>query len=216
MTRAYVKAVIEAGGVPVLLAGGGDSAGTRQQLELLDGLLLTGGMDHNPKLYGQRKHPKTKMLPSVRQEYELEIARLAMKTDLPIMGICLGCQTLNIINGGTLIQDVPSLVETKILHPQKEDRDVETHEIHVDKNSRLFQIFGKEKVKANSFHHQALGKIGKGFKVVGQAPDSIVEAIEFQNKRFILGIQWHPEALIKYETHLKLFKALVNEAKKRI
>src|SRR5579862_7499162 len=157
LTRAYVQAVIEAGGVPVLLAGGGDGAGTRQQLARLGGLLLTGGMDHNPKLYGQKKHPKTDMLPSVRQEYEIEIAKLAMKTELPILGICLGCQTLNIINGGTLIQDVASLVKTKIIHRQKENRDVETHEVQVDKSSRLFQIFGKEKVRANSFHHQALG-----------------------------------------------------------
>ncbi len=214
INRSYVQAVIEAGGIPVLLAGGGDSAGIRQQLELLDGLLLTGGMDHDPKLYGSKKHPKTDTLHSIRQEYEIEIAKLAMKTDFPILGVCLGCQTLNIVNGGTLIQDIPSQVKTNIAHSQKEGRSAQTHDVHIEKNSRLFRILKKGKIKTNSFHHQALGKVGKKFKIVGRASDNIIEAIEYQNNRFVLGVQWHPEELTGYETHRALFKALVNEAKK--
>ena len=126
----------------------------------------------------------------------------------------MGCQTINVVNGGTLIQDISSTINTKITHSQKESRNTLTHNVTIDKNSRLFQILKKKKIKSNSFHHQAVKKVAPNFKITAKADDGIIEAIEYTKNRFILGIQWHPEGLIQYSDHLKLFKALVDEARK--
>ena len=213
--RSYVKAVIEAGGIPMLLAGAANPKDVEQQIELLDGIILTGSADHDPKLYGEKKHPKTKLMHDVRQQYEIQVGKMGMKSNKPILGICGGCQALNIVNGGSLIQDIPIIIGTPIIHSQKQGRSVLTHDVYIDRNSRLFQIIKKDKIKSNSFHHQAVKKVANGFKVAACTKDDIVESIEIQNKRFVLGVQWHPEELTAHKEHLALFKALIEAAKSK-
>jgi gamma-glutamyl-gamma-aminobutyrate hydrolase PuuD len=215
LNRSYVLAVEAGGGIPIIIPPIEDLARVDSILKNIDGLLLTGGNDIKPEVYGAKKvHPKTDTLEWLRQDYELKLTKRALKLDIPILAICLGNQMLNVAAGGTLIQDISSQVKTSIIHSQKENRNVLTHWVAIDKPSKLFKILKKNKVQSNSFHHQAIDRVAPGFKVVARTEDGIIEAIESIDTKFRLGIQWHPEELIKYQLHLQLFKYLVEYSAK--
>ena len=213
LNSSYVKAVIAGGGIPLILSGLDTDDDFLQMIDLIDGLLLTGGNDHNPALYHAQAHEKTSPLPEKRQDYELRIARTALTLGKPILGICLGCQTLNIVHEGTLIQDIPSEVTTDILHSQKETRNIPTHKVLISKDSHLYRIIGTDALLANSFHHQCVGQPGEKLSIAAQAEDKIIEAVESTQGKFVIGVQWHPEELIHIPEHLSLFKALVAAVK---
>jgi putative glutamine amidotransferase len=194
----YIAAVIQAGGVPLLLPPHVDPAGLRQMYELLDGLLLAGGGDIAPKLYGEAPHPQLGEVEHLRDAAELPLIRWAVAERKPLLGICRGMQALNVALGGTLYQDIPSQYSTPLDHDsssQQRSWEHLDHTVAFESDSRLAALLGTCDLQVNTLHHQALKEIAGGLRVVGRAPDGIVEAVEGSGEGFVLGVQCHPEHL---------------------
>jgi putative glutamine amidotransferase len=198
---AYMRAVERAGGLPVALA-----------LDHLGGLLLTGGPDLDPGAYSANAHPELGPTDSAVDAFELALCRQADARGLPILGICRGAQVLNVARGGTLHQHVPELGDGMLKHRQLEPGDRTTHTVDVSADSALAQITGAGAVQVNSFHHQAVDRLGLALGPVAWAEDGLVEAIEDLDGRFVLGVQWHAETLIERSEHVALFERLVELA----
>ena len=210
----YMKAIERAGGLPVVLPPM-DHAAIGVLLERLDGLCLSGGPDLDPEAYGERPH---RMLGEVEPDldaFELALAQEADARGMPVLGICRGAQALNIARGGTLHQHVADVVGEAIPHRQTEVARVPTHLVVVDADTKLGQIAGPGELAVNSFHHQAVDRLGRDLRVTSHATDGLVESIEDPDPgAFLLGVQWHAEALTDAR-NLALFQALVEEAAKR-
>jgi len=198
----YLLAVEAAGGIPVVLP---PVAGAEAVLSRLDGICLSGGPDLDPAAYGAReRHPELGETEPSLDAFELALARAALAVGVPLLGICRGAQTLNVAAGGTLHQHLDG-------HRQTEAGTLTTHEVQVAAGTRLARILGAGRLPVNSFHHQAVDRVGRGLRVVAQADDGTVEAIEAAgHANFTLGVQWHAETL---EGHMPLFAALVAAAK---
>lgn len=212
----YVKAIYRSGGTPLLAApafGCADPAGVaREVLSCARGLLLTGGDDVDPRLYGEtHPHPKIGAINPMRDEFEMALTLAALELDIPILGICRGAQILNVAAGGGLIQDIPGCVDGAHAHRVSAPRWHPTHRVRLAHDSMLFRIFGQETIWVNSFHHQAVGPVAPGFSVTAVADDGVVEAIEKSDSRFAVGVQWHPEGLAEQDPQsLSLFNEFVN------
>jgi len=207
---AYVEGIGRAGGVPVLLACTDDLGDVASLLDRLDGVLLVGGPDIDPAVYRAEPHPETKLLAKKREDFDLALARDALERDMPIMGICLGCQEVNVAAGGTLVQHVPDL-SPNVAHAGKDEP---RHDVRVEPGSLLHRVLGCERITTNSSHHQAIDTVGEGFCIVARsADDGIIEAAEAVDKRFALAIQWHPERLLDEPPHQRLFDGLVAAAR---
>lgn len=191
----YIRAVELGGGLPVVVAAlrePGDAAGF---LDRLDGLVLSGGSDVDPALYGEAPHPKLGKVVRERDDFELALTRAALEQDLPVLAICRGHQVLNVATGGTLIQHIPSVVERGGDHDARSERWERSHEVRVEPGSRLHRILGRDRVDVNSFHHQAIDTLGEGLVVSARSPaDGIIEGVELEGRRFVIGVQWHPES----------------------
>jgi len=217
--RAYAlnaHAIADAGGLPVYIPTGLETSLLRELYERLDAVLLPGGPDVDPVEYGQERHPKTKIIDVPRDALELTLARWAAEDDLPMFGICRGHQVMNVAFGGTLVQDIPSQVETTLTHdlPDEYPRDTRLHEVQVDPGSRLASILGTTQVTVNSLHHQSVQQPGPGVAVTAYAPDGVVEALELPDKRFVLSVQWHPEDLYENDDMMRrLFQEFVSAAR---
>lgn len=213
LNRAYVEAIRRANGAPIILAPVEDILLRQKQANIIDGLLLTGGRDIEPTVYGEQPILKLKKIHSIRQQHEIELVKLVCELNKPILGICLGCQLLNVALGGTLYQDIKMQLPTASSHLQKNKRKETSHIVYIKEGSKLHQILKVSKLKTNSFHHQAIKKIAPNLRASAYAEDGIIEAIETKKDDcFLLGIQWHPEELIENPLHLALFEALVEEA----
>jgi len=211
----YVRSVEFAGGVPVVLAPSG-AALHPALLSRLDGLVLTGGVDVSPALYGEPPHPAVTTSSAERDEFELKLVREALVLDLPLLAICRGLQVLNVALGGTLVQDIPSLVGTSVSHDDRaRPRTGLAHPVRIVPGTRLHTLLGVDGVEVNSFHHQAASALGHGLVATAFAPDGVVEGIELPSARFVLGVQWHPEAFWKERRFASLFRALVRAAEAR-
>jgi putative glutamine amidotransferase len=189
---------MRAGGAPILIPPVQDEATLRVLYERLDGVLLAGGGDIAPTLYGAEPHAKLGLLDPLRDSAELPMARWAMADGKPILGICRGVQVLNVALGGTLYQDLPTEVPSELQHNQSYEREDWTHlahEIVVAPNSRLAQALGADRLPTNSLHHQSVRDIAIGLRAVAWAPDGVVEALEGVGEAFVVGVQCHPEAL---------------------
>jgi len=214
MSRPYITALEAAGAAPILLplALGEDTL--RSLYERLDGLFLAGGGDLNPACYSRNKDTKTEGIDTLRDEAELLLTRWALDDEKPLFGVCRGIQTLNVAAGGTLIQDVGDYVPNAIRHqyyPEK-PRDFVAHDVATLTGTRLASILGSD-ARVNSFHHQAIEQTASGFQVSAVAPDGVIEAIERPGNQFAVGVQWHPESLIKFDpAMLALFEAFVRAA----
>jgi len=197
---AYSFACEKSGLLPLLLPVTGDEAVRAAQLDLLDGLLFSGGLDIRPSLYGEHDvHPATETEAGGRDEHEIALVRAAVARDLPIFAICRGLQVLNVALGGTLYQDLPTQVDTEWAHRQGPHSSEKTHRTCVVPGSRLAGILsGSDTLPINSHHHQAAKDVAPGLVVTARADDGVVEALEKPDARFLLGVQWHPENL--YET----------------
>jgi putative glutamine amidotransferase len=196
--QAYVDAVLAAGGAPIALPLGLEGDSLDSVYELLDGLLLPGGDDVGPEHYGHPRHPRLGMVDDERDKLELTVARKALDDDLPILGICRGIQVLAVAAGGTLYQDIPSEMERGLGHDVREfGRDHLCHQVDIEPASRLAQTLGTTSTVVNSFHHQSVQKVPQGFVVTARADDGVVEGIEAAGKRFVVGVQCHPEWLWK-------------------
>ena len=202
----YYKQVIAAGGIPILIPPVADKDVIVNTLNHIDGLLLTGGGDYNPLWAGQEPQKGLQGINAERDLPELLITRLAYNRQIPMLGICRGIQTLAMALGGEVVQDIAASLK----HSQEADRSLPTHSIKITPDSSLYNIYGKEKIYVNSFHHQAVGDAGSRFRVIALSEDGIVEAIESTEYKPIMGVQWHPEWL--QEEGQKLFRWLVVHA----
>lgn len=210
-THDYEESVRRAGGEPIIL----DRAKDRPAdiVRTFDGVLLAGGGDVLPSIYGETAHATFGAAEQGRDEYEIELARLALDRDLPIFAICRGIQVLNVARGGTLIQDIPTEVTHAEPHDVREPRVAIAHPVWVTSGSLLERLMRErvddESVPVNSRHHQAVKQLGSGLVVSGTAPDGVIEAIEDPSKRFCLGVQWHPENFYRTGEFSALFEAFV-------
>ena len=202
----YYKQVIAAGGTPVIIPPVADSTVIVNTLEHLDGLILTGGGDHNPLWMGEEPSPRLHNINQERDAAELMLVRLAFNRQIPMLAICRGIQTLAIALGGKVYQDIKQMVK----HSQDADRSEPTHSVEIKKDSTLYNIYGAEKILVNSFHHQAVSEPGKHMRIIAKSTDGIIEAIESNEYKKILGVQWHPEWL--GEEGGKIFHWIVNQA----
>lgn len=210
---AYMRAVERAGGLPVALPPL-ESGNIDRLLEHLSGLLLTGGPDLDPGCYGAKPHPELGPTDKKVDAFELALCEGAERRGLPILGICRGAQVLNVARRGSLHQHLPDLVND-IQHRQVESGDRTTHEVRVAPDSSLAQTTGGGPVQVNSFHHQAIDRLGFDLRAVAWAKDGVIEAIEDDRADFVLGVQWHAETLVGEAEQLALFERLVNAARVR-
>ena len=210
----YVRAIVQAGGVPVLLPNNVDLSSVEEIAAGLDGFLLSGGGDVDPALFGQRATGQLGAVTPRRDDFELALTRYIMQeTDKPVLGICRGIQVMNVAMGGTLHIDLPS--EGKLCHSlTMYPRYVPTHDVAVEPESKLAAIMA-DACRVNSFHHEAIDVLAAGFAITARSvEDGVVEAIEIPGQRFVMGVQWHPEELNALEESRRLFRAFVEAAKK--
>ena len=208
----YADSITRAGGLPLLLPPLGAREDMLEALSLADGILLTGSPDFDPSIYGQERHEKTKLMHRRREKFVLEFALLAYEKEIPLLTICGGFQALSVALGGSLIQHIPDSVENSLTH-FKTGQEVPYHEVEIDRDSRLFSIVGRSSLRTNSHHHQALEKVPESLKITAHATDGVIEAYEDTQKKFCLGVQWHPERMPREKEHQALFSAFVDAAR---
>jgi len=215
LRKDYVRAVERAGGLPLVIAPG-QAAEAPEFLAGVKGLVLTGGSDVDPSLYGDELHEATKNVIRERDEFELALCNEALRRDMPVLAICRGHQVLNVATGGTLIQDIPSQLVGAMNHDPEKERWEMAHRIRILPGTRLHEILGADTVLVNSFHHQAVREPGQGFVVSARSDeDDLIEGIEDPSRRFVVGVQWHPEAFWNREPNFEpLFRSLVSAGSK--
>lgn len=207
----YVESVKKAGGQPILLPTVTALEEAQEILDLVDALIFTGGGDFSPMLLAEPpKRGIGECIPE-RDFSEILLARLAMKENLPILGICRGIQVITLAAGGKIFQDIPSECPESIEHKQRAPREFPWHEVHLLESS-LATLIEEERIGVNSFHHQAVSVLPEGFITNAVAPDGIIEGIEKSEAKFCIGVQWHPEALAKEKHSQKLFLGLIKAA----
>jgi putative glutamine amidotransferase len=197
------------------------SESPRAVIEKVDGVLLTGGGDVDPVFYGQERHPTVDDAEPGRDEFEIDLARRAMEADLPVLAICRGSQVLNVAAGGTLVQDIPSSVNTDLTHSLQMPKDSVAHAIHIVSDTRLHAALGSAVdgscgCRVNSRHHQSVGTLGRSLVASAAAPDGVIEGIEAPEARFCVGVQWHPENFWRTGEFRPLFDAFVAAARERL
>lgn len=213
MNDTYIKAIIQAGGVPVVIPSYEDLSLVKEVIDRLDGVLLSGGGDLDPALFSRRPNAHLGSVSPRRDAAEIAIAQYVIReTDKPLLGICRGVQVMNVAMGGSLYIDLPD--EGKMAHSlNMYPRSQVSHEIDVAENTRLANAMGAGRNWVNSFHHQAVRDLAEGFAVsASSAPDDVVEAIEMPGERFIVGVQWHPEELTARPEARQLFRDFVAAA----
>jgi putative glutamine amidotransferase len=189
----YVTAVEQPGATAVLLTPGHDRGSVERLVGLAHGLVLTGGEDVDPARYGQDPHPELGSVNPLRDEAETAALHAALARGIPVLAICRGVQLLNVALGGTLIQDIPSQLGGDVLHEQSAAWNERWHHATVEAGSGLETIFGTRELFINSFHHQAIDRLGKGLKATVRAEDGVVEGVEGTDHPWLYGVQWHPE-----------------------
>ena len=214
----YEEAVRRAGGEVRILNYGTDRPA--EVVKEVDGILLPGGDDVTPSLYGDDPHPKFEAAEPGRDAYELELAKRAGDADVPLFAICRGIQVLNVARGGTLVQDIPSQLPDAIPHEVRDTPFTIAHDVWVSEGTLLHELL-RERIDGdacpvNSRHHQAVQKIGEGLVVSATAPDGVIEAVEDPSKRFCVGVQWHPENFYRTGEFRALFEAFVAAAGERV
>lgn len=215
----YTRAVRLAGGIPLLLPYQSDEADIDTVLELAQGLVITGGGDVDPVHYGEPQHVKTMLKFEEAQRFDLELIRRARSRGIPVLGICLGAQQLNVACGGGLYQDIEEQLGCKVRHRRTEaESQRPRHAIRIQPDTLLYEIVGRRELMVNTSHHQAIRALGTGLRISAHATeDDVIEAVESTGGGFFLGVQWHPEELAEPGTaHLKLFEALVAAACTRV
>lgn len=227
--RGYYDAVLWAGGLPLLIADmGGENPyihgknscihgeNIKQILNIIDGILFTGGQDVEPAYFGETVNPKSGPINPYRDDLEIPLCRMAMERDIPILGICRGIQLMNIAMGGTIYQDLDSQWDKGKLqkHSQQAPEWYGSHEVELVNDSKLAEIIGDERPRVNSFHHQAIKDPAPCFEVTAKCGDGVAEGIESPSHPFVVGVQWHPERMWERDKRmLGIFKGLVEAAR---
>ncbi|AEY68057.1 gamma-glutamyl-gamma-aminobutyrate hydrolase family protein [Clostridium sp. BNL1100] len=210
----YYEAIIQCGGLPVIIPVTEEKSAWVEYLDICSGFILSGGPDIDAAYFGKGNMPYANEISPIRDSMEIFLTQQAIAMDKPILGICRGCQIMNIAAGGSIYQDIYvecSEGNTLLKHSQQAPRWFQIHDVNIYKPSCLYNVFGKDSLKVNSFHHQAVSEVAPGFTVNACSQDGIIEAISNENKKFVLSVQWHPENLWRKDrTHLKLFERLVS------
>lgn len=212
-----ITAISKAGGIPMILPNVEDLSELKRLASQLDGLYLTGGEDVDPQLYNEEPIPELGIINPRRDLFEIKITQIMLEQQKPVLGVCRGCQVLNVALGGSLYQDIYSQIDGKLLkHRQSAPDGHMTHFVHVEKDSLLYRLIGLEQFKVNSRHHQAVSSVASKLKVSAVASDGIVEAIESDASNFILGVQWHPENLVVAEDaiSLRIYQGFIHACQK--
>ena len=210
----YTDGVLAAGGLPVVLPFSTNQNEIRDWADRLDGLLLTGGEDIAPALYGEEPRQGLGEISPVRDYFEAKLLVYMIEQNKPVFAICRGIQVLNAVMGGTLFQDLPREWPSSLQHSQKAPRDHSAHVVKISKGTKLNQIVGPDDLQTNTFHHQAVKQIAPGLAPSAHSRDGLIEAIEDPLRTFVIGVQWHPENLWQLsDRHFKLFTAFVEAAK---
>lgn len=214
----YVESIRRAGGETIEVVPGRETA--EQILSRVDGLMLTGGGDVDPALYGEVANTTFQAAEEGRDAFEIALSRAAVAGGVPFLAICRGMQVLNVAMGGTLIQDIPSQVTGALEHSVPEPRFAIAHEVWVSTGSQLSTMLADhmedgETCHVNSRHHQAVSRVAKGFDVTATSPDGVVEAMEKSDAPFCVAVQWHPENFWRTGEFRELFQGLVRAANAR-
>jgi putative glutamine amidotransferase len=204
----YVRAIEAAGGIPVVMPPLAP-ADVPALVARLDGLLLSGGPDLAPEAYGAAPHAELGRTETHLDAFEYAVVRQALRHRLPILGVCRGAQALNVARGGTLCQHLPDVVGGQVAHRQRDDARRTTHSVEVLPGTRLSEVLGAGSLPVNSFHHQAVERLGRGLRVAARAPDGTIEAVEDPRRPFVVAVQWHAEMLADAVPHGSLFGELV-------
>lgn len=215
MNQRYYLAVTAAGAVPWMIPLlHQDRETLREIYDRLDGVLLAGGVDMDPATYGDPRHPATGVTDPPRDTVELQLARWAVEEGKPLLGLCRGLQVINVAQGGSLIQDIPSELEGALKHDYYPTagfpRDHLAHEVQLESGSRLERLFERRDLSVNSMHHQGIRRLGRELVVTAHAPDGLIEGIERENGRYLVGVQWHPEVF--EDRFAPLFRDFVSTA----
>lgn len=205
----YLQGLEAAGGLPVVMPPMAEDA-IEPLLDRLDGICLSGGPDLDPRNYDAAPHPELGPTEPDLDRFELAIARRADARGMPILAICRGTQALNVVRGGVLHQHLPDLSE-EIGHRQQTPGDQPSHAVEIDPGSKLAAALGPEaEIEVNSFHHQAIDRLGQGLTVSARAPDGTIEAVEDPTRPFMIGVQWHAETLVHRPYEAALFRRFVD------
>ncbi len=208
----YAKSVEKAGGIPMLLPYMLDHALIPDMLDRLDGVLLTGGNDMDPSRFNQPRHPNAIALEPERERFEFALLAEIERRELPVMGICLGCQVINVHRGGTLHQFLPDVPREPAIEHRRLNQTILRHPVRIAPDTHLGRIWRMPELSANTYHKQAIHRLGRGLRVVATAPDGVIEAIEDPDLPLFAAVQWHPERLSDEPEHLAVFQLLVRAA----
>ena len=211
----YAKAVERAGGLPLLLPYQTDHALIPQFVDLIDGMLFSGGDDLDPALYGEARHPKAVPIDPARQSFELALLAEVERRRVPALGVCLGSQLMNVYRGGSLIQFLPDADRPDPLEHRKVGTELKRHAVTLDVDSQIGRAIGKPEISVNTYHKQAARTVGRGLRVVATAPDGVIEGFEDPTFPLFAAVQWHPERLHDEPEHLAPFKLLVDVASRK-
>ncbi|WMJ88715.1 gamma-glutamyl-gamma-aminobutyrate hydrolase family protein [Anaerocolumna sp. MB42-C2] len=209
----YLEAIRAAGGIPILLPLQVEKYELEAAAAVCDGFLFTGGPDIDPVRFGEETIRQCGVVVPERDNMEELLFQIAMESDKPILGICRGIQVLNVFLGGTLYQDIPAQFSSdlSISHSQQSGNSVLTHSVYITESSKLHTILGKDTIRVNSFHHQAIKTLAPSLITAGVSADSLIEAVYLPEHKFFLGVQWHPEHLFRTEDDaFRIFKAFVD------
>ena len=216
MLPGYFNGILQAGGLPLMLPLTTDASRIAQLCHFCDGILLTGGQDIQPELYGAEPLPCCGECSTERDKMELQLLELAFQQDLPVLGICRGLQLLNVCFGGTLYQDLPEQVSNSISHHQIPPYDQPVHTVSVLPETPLAALLEQETLAVNSYHHQGILKLAEALQPMAVAPDGLIESVWLPEKAFVWGVQWHPE--YDYQKNVasqQIFQAFVQAAYKQ-
>ena len=212
-TMTYAGAIEAAGGLPVLLPYAVDQTLISQYVDLLDGICFSGGDDMNPVRYGEEWHPKVRRMDPRREAFEFALIAEVERRRMPALGVCFGSQLMNVYRGGSLTQFLPEHTrDNAIEHRRIPDQDPTRHMVKVDTNTQLGKALGASEISVNTYHKQAVNKLGKGLRLVATAPDGVIEGFEDPTLPLFAAVQWHPERLYEEKEHLAPFKLLVQKS----
>ncbi|HNX29810.1 MAG TPA: gamma-glutamyl-gamma-aminobutyrate hydrolase family protein [Syntrophomonadaceae bacterium] len=205
LAEAYVTSINKAGAAAIMIPP--EEARLDDYTKICHGIILSGGGDIDPVYFNEAPSWTLGNINPLRDWFEIKLARKCLAMGVPLLGICRGCQVINVAAGGSLIQDIRS----RMSHQQKAPRDYAFHDIFIDEETYLFQILRKNSIRVNSFHHQAIRKAGEQLKISARAEENIIEAVEKNDHPFAIGVQWHPECM-NDENSTRLFKAFTEQA----
>lgn len=207
---AYTKSIVNGGGIPVLIPSNLSDDDLDVLLSRLDGILFTGGYDIDPRQYGNQPHPKVEGIDVDRDRVELHLVQSIVQVEKPFLGICRGCQVINVALGGSLYEHLPEQFPGSIQHDRHDQpRNYLAHPVKINPQSQLAKIHGSVDVRVNSLHHQGVHQLASTLHATATAPDGLIEAFELPDYPFGLAVQWHPEELQEYEPMRRLFEAFI-------